>query len=252
MGLVSLAMGLGAAAVAQARFLHRHPHYYSVNGFLDGAGDQCYFSTGGEHPTSDFGSFGQDYFERFGGNLGARFTNAGLACVGRTEIRTGSATSDGPQACDERASFLAPSEDVTFGDGEEALICDIPDIENRPRSHVRNLGALFDYVPEGPNCRATITTADGVTTIFTRDSFEVDETYTTLNGSFASAVITDCVGKLPAKTPLEPTEQADTFTCSENNPFKQGAITGYGFSYTFPDRQYEQVCEVYKHHRGRP
>jgi hypothetical protein len=245
-------MLLAATTGAQARFLHHQTHY-SVNGFLDGAGNQCYFSAAGEHPTDDYGSFGQNYFERFGGNLGARFTNAGLVCVGRSGIKPGSFTpaNDGPQTCGEGAQFLAPSEDVTFDDGEEVLVCDIPDIETFPRTHVRNRGEVFNDVPIPSKCQATITTGNGARGIFTHDTIEVDEGYTTLNGNRVAAVITACVGRVPADTPLEPTEQTDTFACSENNPFKAGTIAGYGFSYTFPDRQYAQICEVYKHHRGR-
>lgn len=251
--LTALAALFVATGAAQS---HRYtPPHYPVAGFLGNDTDQCFFTIDGEHPTADFGAYGENYTERFARTHEKTLSDEGLACVGRSAVRVSGHTEGGGNACNENAPILAPFEDATFADGEEVLVCDIPDIVPGGGGngvYVPNRGEPFHFDGQGARCEATVMTGpDGSHTrqVATRDSIQLDERFKTLNGKPTAALTTVCVGRLPAGTTVAPSVQSHHFACVQDRLSGSGTVPAFGTSYTFPDRQYEQICETPKANR---
>jgi hypothetical protein len=241
--LIAVAAMFMLPAVAMAAHAG-DPLPYPTTGFLGDDTNQCFFSTDGEHPTSDFGAFGGAYPERNAG-FNTTLRDIGLACVGTSAVKVTGHTEGAARQCDENAPLRSAFEDATFADGEEVAVCDLPAVRILRDGTARNRGASFAFVAQGFACSVTVNNPEGGPTeqIDTNDSIEFDDRYVDLNGNAEAAITTACVGRLHGTSAASDSN----FACEENNPFGPGTVAGIGTTYVFGDNQFEQICQIAKH-----
>jgi hypothetical protein len=133
----------------------------------------------------------------------------------------------------------------------------------RMGGHVRAvLGGSRSAVPavQGPSTvafsgfRCQVTIGQGATDTtyhnhFVTDSIEFYIEYHA-GGQTLYSVTTNCVGTLPAGTPVASTiVSASTAKCGQFDPFDQTKfITGHGITTTFPDGMFSETCNTPKFH----
>jgi hypothetical protein len=145
---------------------------------------------------------------------------------------------------DGTAPLPAQGVQASFADGEGVLVCGDPDVQGSQS----NANSVPDnVVGHGAACTATVLVGAKGTTLAKRhtvDSVEVDQNYTDYSGNSVSAVTTACVGAVPAKQTVSSTVATRAVKCSEANPFGSGKLKGYGLTVTYPDHQFEEICEL--------
>lgn len=176
--------------------------------------------------------------------------NYEFACVEDAGATSVTHTESAPKLCHDGAAPLRTSyEDATFADGEEVLMCDNPSVVPSSKGGYSNLRTkTFGFVAQGFDCEATLGTGPNGTdeTVLTSsDAIEFDETFKNLNGRSVAAITTACVGTVPANVVISASPATEQqLPCSLPNPFGTGAVTATGVSVTFPDRQFEEICET--------
>jgi hypothetical protein len=202
-------------------------------------GETCDYYGGGT--TDDSDAYAEQYTQ--GGKM---LTNYEIGCVANTGSTTVTHTEEPAKTCvDGAAPHNTPAEQATFADGEEVLVCDEPDVTHA--GHSRANRHPFKYVAQGFKCEATVGTgASGnhATNIRNKDSIEFDQDYKSPTHLALSAISTTCVGTVPAKLTVSSTIVSHEVKCSQDNPFGSGTLPGYGQSFTFPDRQYEEAAQA--------
>jgi hypothetical protein len=204
-------------------------------------GVPCDYFGAGDAETADSEGYAERYTQS-----GKTLTNYEIGCVSNTGSTTDTHTEESAKSCDDGAAPRPTSgEQATFADGEEVLVCDEPDVTHA--GHSRANSHPFTYVAQGFKCEATVGTgASGnhATNIKNKDSIEFDQDYKSPSGVAHSAISTACVGTVPAAMTVSTSIVSHEVRCSQDNPFGPGTVPGYGESFTFPDHQYEEICQI--------
>jgi len=192
--------------------------------------------------TTNTGSFIAD-FETYAQSL---YSDV-LDCSGNNGSTTeANAESNGP-ACNLGGESVSsgPFVSATFMDGENALVCNVPDDNGLGDSLANNYP--FKVYQQGFACQATAGTGSLDKNAYNttdNDSIEVYQTYTNYGGLLTSSVVSVCVGQLPSNTQISSQIVTNLVGCSQVNPFTGGVITGYGESITYPNHQYSEYCDT--------
>lgn len=205
-------------------------------------GFHCQYGAG----ASDFSYDSHGYTETY--MQGSKtFTNFESGCVSNDGGTTVTHRELGVRRCvDASAPVYTPGEVASFADGEVVIVCDVPDVN--AAGHSRANSHKFKFVAQGFKCEATVgtgATGDHATNLRNMDSIEFDQIYRrSYRSPKLAAITTACIGTVPASTPVSSAVSYHELGCAEDNPFGSGTIRGYGETFTFPDRQYEELCQV--------
>ncbi|HTU28373.1 MAG TPA: hypothetical protein VMF07_03260 [Solirubrobacteraceae bacterium] len=191
------------------------------------------------HTTNDW----VEYSEAYRGDA-QTLTNWEIGCVFQTSSTTKSISPE--SGCgDGSAPHPAQGAQVGFADGELLLVCGDPDVNSSNGTNANSVP--YSAVSRGKACKATVLTgANGTkaSRVKTSDSVQLDQDYTDYDGKSVSAVTTACVGTVPAKLTVSASVATRAIKCSQRNPFGSGKLASWGVTVTYPDRQFEEICEV--------
>jgi hypothetical protein len=183
------------------------------------------------------------YSERYAAD-GGTLTNWEIGCAFQGSTAPASVTT--LAGCGDGAAPLpAKGVQAMFADGEGVVVCGDPDVKGSKHSNANSVPV--NVLSSATACAATVLSgAKGTTaiTVNTDDSVQIDQNYTDYDGDPVSAVTTACVGVVPAGKSVSSSVAVRAIKCSEANPFGSASLAGNGVTVTYPDREFEEICEV--------
>jgi hypothetical protein len=205
------------------------------NGYA--AGSDCGDYSGFD--SQDWTAYTESYFAD-----GQYLTNYQLGCVFNTGDTSGSYTSE--TGCGDGGAPNSTSGGVAqFADGEESLVCGEPDVTASDSSDA-NSSAYYPYF-YGDYCNATVLTGKTGKTdskVGTDDEVLWYQPYTDYDGTYVNSVTNVCVGVVPETKGISSSVATHKVACSEDDPYTGKTIKGSGVTTTYPDRQFEEVCNI--------